>query len=311
VLVQLQQMFPDEVRLVFRQFPLSFHDKSNLAAQASEAADMQGKFAEMKNLIFDTSDQWLEMSTDDFVKWVTEQAGTLGLDVDKFAQDMQYQAVTDRIQEDLDEGSKANVGGTPTVYINGSLYQGQRSLEIFSAIVKLFELKGKQYTSCPPTVIDTGKQYTATLKTSKGDIVIELYPDKAPITVNSFVFLAQNGWFDNDIFTRVEHNFVAQAGDPLGIGIGGPGYAFKDEISPDLNFDEAGVVGMANSGPNTNGSQFFITFAAQPDLDGKYPVFGKVIQGMDVLQSLSERSSSQEGPLPEPDTIYSITIKES
>jgi cyclophilin family peptidyl-prolyl cis-trans isomerase len=264
----------------------------------------------MEGLIYNGATEWNDLTPDLFTEWVTGKAEELGLDMAKFNQDYTSQAVTQRIDEDIAEGRQAGVGGTPTIYINGSLYEGQRSLEIFTAILQLFQLKDRQYSDCPPMAIDPAKSYTATLKTDKGDIVIELYADKAPIAVNSFIFLAREGWFDNVIFHRVIPGFVAQTGDPLGMGFGGPGYAFSNEISADLKFDGPGVVGMANSGPDVNGSQFFITYDAVPDLDGGYTIFGKVIAGMDVVKNLTARDPSQGGELPPGDKILSVVIEE-
>jgi len=158
--------------------------------------------------------------------------------------------------------------------------------------------------------IDPAKQYFATLHTEKGDITIQLYADKAPMAVNSFIFLARQGWFDGVTFHRVLPGFVAQAGDPSGSGLGGPGYIFDNEISEDLKFDGPGVVAMANAGPGTNGSQFFITFAATQQLDGGYTIFGFVIEGMDVAKSLTPRDPSQAMDLPPGDRINSVTIEE-
>ncbi len=138
---------------------------------------------------------------------------------------------------------------------------------------------------------------------------VQLLPDNAPLAVNSFVFLARNGWFDDITFHRVLPDYVAQTGDPSGSGFGGPGYTFDNEIS-DLKFDKAGLMGMANSGPGSNGSQFFITYAAAPNLDGKYTIFGEVLEGMDVLKQLTARDPSQGGTLPPGDKIKTITIEE-
>ena len=159
-------------------------------------------------------------------------------------------------------------------------------------------------------MIDPLKAYTATIETEKGDIFIELFPDVAPQTVNSFVFLAQAGWFDDAPFHRVLPGFMAQGGDPTGTGLGGPGYAFANETSDDLIFDRAGLVAMANSGPDTNGSQFFITYGPAEHLNGGYTIFGEVLEGMDVLESLTPRDPSQGGVLPTGDTIITITIVE-
>jgi cyclophilin family peptidyl-prolyl cis-trans isomerase len=167
----------------------------------------------------------------------------------------------------------------------------------------------KQYASAPPMLIDKSKQYTATVKMAKGgEFVIQLYPDKAPITVNSFVFLARQGYFDGTTFHRVLEGFMAQGGDPTGTGSGGPGYQFVNENS-DLKFDKAGVVAMANSGPNTNGSQFFITFGPQPSLDGSYTIFGQVTSGMDVVNGITRRDP-QTNPTFTGDAIQTVTITE-
>lgn len=164
------------------------------------------------------------------------------------------------------------------------------------------------YKSPPEMQIDQSKQYVATIHTAKGNIVVELYADKAPNTVNNFVFLANQGYYDGTTFHRVIPGFMAQAGDPSGTGGGGPGYTFEDEFHPDLRHDGPGVLSMANRGENTNGSQFFITYDATPHLDDKHAVFGKVIEGMDVLEQITPRDPQQAT---EPgDLIQSITIEE-
>jgi len=147
----------------------------------------------------------------------------------------------------------------------------------------------KKYASPPPMVIDPKKKYTATLVTPNGDIVIELFADKAPKTVNNFVFLAREGFYDGVTFHRVIKGFMAQGGDPTGSGRGGPGYVFDDEFHAQLRHNGPGILSMANAGPGTNGSQFFITHGPTPHLDNKHTVFGKVIQGMDMLLSIPER----------------------
>ncbi len=169
----------------------------------------------------------------------------------------------------------------------------------------------KTYASAPPMLIDKNKQYTATVKMAKGgEFVIQLYPDKAPITVNSFVFLARQGYFDGTTFHRVLQGFMAQGGDPTGNGTGGPGDEFVYEGS-DLKFDKPGVVAMANTGPATptNGSQFFITFGPTPSLDGGYTIFGQVISGMDVVNGITLRDP-QTNPSFTGDAIQTVTITE-
>jgi cyclophilin family peptidyl-prolyl cis-trans isomerase len=166
-----------------------------------------------------------------------------------------------------------------------------------------------QYASAPPMSIDMDKQYFANFVMAKGgEFTVQLYPDKAPITVNSFVFLARESYFDDTTFHRVLDGFMAQGGDPTGTGMGGPGYQFVNEDS-DLTFDKAGVVAMANAGRDTNGSQFFITFGPAPQLNGGYTIFGQVIEGMDVVNGITRRDPEQN-PGFTGDVIASITIEE-
>ena len=168
----------------------------------------------------------------------------------------------------------------------------------------------KQYNAYPAMTIDTTKQYYATFKMENGgEFVAQLYADKAPKTVNSFVFLARDGFFDGVTFHRVLDGFMAQGGDPTGTGMGGPGYSFEDEIDPSLTFDQAGLLAMANSGPNTNGSQFFITYAPTPHLNGLHTIFGQIIEGMDVVNALTRRDPDQ-APTYAGDAIKTIEITE-
>jgi peptidylprolyl isomerase len=184
---------------------------------------------------------------------------------------------------------------------------GEQSATVSNEVPVL--VSDHEYSGPPPMLIDTSKQYLATVKMEKGgEFVIELYADKAPITVNSFVFLAREGYFDGVTFHRVLEGFMAQGGDPTGTGGGGPGYKFVNEDS-DLRFDKAGVVAMANAGRDTNGSQFFITFVPTPQLDGDYTIFGQVTSGMDVVNNLTRRDPNQR-PDFSGDVIESVTIQE-
>ena len=166
----------------------------------------------------------------------------------------------------------------------------------------------KQFSAPPPAIIDPKLSYTAVIKTDKGDITVELYPDVAQVTVNNFVFLACKGFYDGVTWHRVISGFVAQTGDPTGTGSGGPGYEIPDEISS--RTFEQGTLGMANRGPNTNGSQFFICYEPQTALNGRYTIFGKVSAGFDVLGKITPRDPAQNPNLPPGDKIVSITIQE-
>jgi cyclophilin family peptidyl-prolyl cis-trans isomerase len=315
---QLLQEFPNDLRFVYRHFPLigtpesPFHDKAALATQAAEAAGKQGKFWDMHDVLFNRQSEWAALSVADFQKWLIERAGELDLNVEKFTTDLTSLALVNFAQNAWDYGQSIGMTGTPFLLVDGQVWPSNVSMDKWniSAVVRLTLMEDRQFTQCPPMTIDPTKQYVATLHTEKGDIVIELYADRAPIAVNSFIFLASNGWYDGVTFHRVVPGFVAQAGDPSGTGFGTPGYAFRNEISSDLKFDGAGVVGMANAGADSNGSQFFITYSAQPTLDGSYTIFGRVIQGMDVVTSLTPRDPSQNADLPPGDKILSVTIEE-
>lgn len=170
----------------------------------------------------------------------------------------------------------------------------------------------KQYSSPPPMSIDPAKHYMATFKTAQGDIRVNLFADRAPVTVNNFVFLARDGFYDNTTFHRVLPDFMAQAGDPEGTGTGGPGYRFNDEAGAlGMKHDGPGVLSMANAGANTNGSQFFLTHIATPWLDGKHGVFGKVAdkESLAVLMKIRVRDPGRDR---QPgDAITTIEITET
>jgi peptidyl-prolyl cis-trans isomerase B (cyclophilin B) len=160
-------------------------------------------------------------------------------------------------------------------------------------------MAAKQWDQPPEMQIDPTKIYKAVLETIRGTIELELYPQQAPKTVNNFVFLAQEQYYDDVTFHRVISDFMIQGGDPTGSGRGGPGYKFEDELAGNTLIHEKGVISMANSGPNTNGSQFFITHSPQPHLNGKHTVFGKVVQGQEVVDAI------QQG-----DKMERVTVKE-
>lgn len=166
----------------------------------------------------------------------------------------------------------------------------------------------QQWSAPPKMEIDPQKSYSAILDTDKGQITIELFAEKNPRTVNNFVFLSRQGFYNGTIFHRVIADFMAQGGDPTGTGRGGPGYRFADEFDPSLRHDKPGTLSMANAGPNTNGSQFFITHVPTPWLDGKHSVFGQVTDGMDVLLSIPPRDPQR----PDAPAVHlnSVTILE-
>jgi cyclophilin family peptidyl-prolyl cis-trans isomerase len=310
----LEDTYGDTIRFVYRYLPLmSIHDKAVISAEAAEAAGAQNKFWEMYELLYNRQAEWAALpgEGDAIIPQLTEYAAELGLDTEQFEQALSNHVYHDEIIAGYEAFAEINPRlATPTFAVNNVFVQANQ----VESLINLILLQDQMYPEPPPQVIDPEKDYTATIHTQRGDIVIDLYDDKAPVTVNSFVFLAQNGWYDNVTFYRVIPGFVAQTGDPTDSGGGYPGYRCSDEIYPTLKFDEPGVVGMASSGPGTDtvGSQFFITYDALPDLDGNYTIIGQVIEGMDVAESLTPRDPSQgAGILPSGDVIQTITIEEN
>ena len=204
----------------------------------------------------------------------------------------------------------------PTVEVNVSTPAIESEPQPTEGVVTLQqspvpEPKRMSWTEPPEMTLDADVDYRAVIKTEKGDIDIDLYEAKTPVTVNNFVFLARQGYYDGVIFHRVIPGFMAQTGDPTGTGTGGPGYSFRDEFDPELRHDGAGVVSMANTGrPGTNGSQFFITYGPQLHLDDAHTVFGKVVEGMDVVEQLTAQRPSDDPDAPSGDRIITIEIIE-
>ena len=169
-------------------------------------------------------------------------------------------------------------------------------------------MANKTYDRAPEMALKPSYEYYANLVTERGPVKVRLFAEDAPETVNNFVFLARDGYFDGTTFHRVIADFMVQGGDPTGTGTGGPGYRIPDEFHPELRHDRPGVLSMANAGPNTGGSQFFITHVATPWLDDRHAVFGEVVDGMEVVGAIRERDPQRD---PEPgDRIERIEIEE-
>jgi cyclophilin family peptidyl-prolyl cis-trans isomerase len=316
VLADLLDEFPNDVRFIFRHFPFDRFDKSHLAAQATEAAGLQGDFWGMYNVIFDKFEDWRELSPEEFETWLISEAETLGLDTDQFVEDLNSRELVNLVAQAQEDAIAQGITATPTLLFDGQ--QLPPYLQSFDAlyawleyqIIPLGRLTEKKFSECPEMNIDPAKQYTATLHTEKGDIVIALYPDVAPFAVNNFIFLTESGFYDDTTFHRVVEGQIAQGGDPSGTSMGNPGYLFSIETSPDLLFDRPGLVAYANHDPSSNGSQFFISMIANPTWDGNYTIFGEVIEGMDVVESLTPRNPQTDILGPPGDALQEITIVE-
>jgi cyclophilin family peptidyl-prolyl cis-trans isomerase/protein-disulfide isomerase len=312
ILARLRTEFPGDLRLVFRHYPLPQDDKARQAASAAEAAGNQNKFWEMHDRLFATQADWAKLSVADFGPLLDQYARQLGLDVKRFDADRSSAATAAKIDKAYQDAINVPVPGTPFVLFNGEPFQDQGLTDhwALSTLIRLAKLKTRQFAQAPPDIINPFGNYVATIVTAKGDIVIQLFAEQTPLTVNNFVFLSQHGWYDGVTFTRVITGFAAQTGDPSGTGYGGPGYFIPDEFVPELKYTGPGWVGMSNAGPNTNGSQFFISLGALPQLDGKYPLFGKVLSGMPVVQKLTPRDPNQDAEAPPGDVIQTIKIEE-
>lgn len=304
----LLENFPNSIKLVFRHLPLpSIHDKAFLSGMAAEAAGAQGKFWDMHDFLYLSQNYWSPLSEQEFIDWILGIAEELELDIAQFETDLLDPEKRAWLEEETAERFAIGLNYTPTVIVNDRIFRENKP-NLFG-LIGLYEFDG--YEKCPEWVIDTDSDYLAKLDTSAGEIEIDLFTDQAPIAVNSFVFLAQNGWYDDVYFHRVLQGFVAQAGDPSGLGMIGPGYTFVNESDNNLSFDRKGIFAMANAGVDTNGSQFFITLAPATNLDGGYTIFGQVTdESMDVLDEIALRDPQTAADFEDATIIYGIDIIE-
>lgn len=319
MLERLVDAYPETVQLVYRHFPLnSIHANAQKSAEAAEAAGAQGAFWEYHDALFERQQEWSGLDADAAHDYFVALADELGLDGAALGEDLNNNTYAEYVTALETESIAIGLGGTPSVIVDGILvpqvpfdYTVWESYVQQSLVMQEAEeiLADMQYDAPPPMTIDVEADYTATILLENGDeIVIELLPQSAPETVNNFVFLAEEGWYDGVTFHRVIPGFMAQTGDPTGLGMGGPGYSINDEFDSELSHDGPGVVSMANSGPNTGGSQFFITTGPATHLDGLHAIFGRVIEGMDVVEGITPRDP-QDPNAPDGDRIETITIE--
>ncbi len=310
ILSKLRAWHPHDLRIIIRQFPqLYLHDKASLAAEAAEAAGAQGAFWEMYDALFQHYGEWFELSPEAFVVWLKEIVIQIGLNQKEFAEAIDNRVYQERMINTYLETAASGVPGVPFIYFNGLWYRLPITLDNLEASIRLEILNSHQYEAYPPFTIDIQADYTAYLEIPQGEVVIQLLPQYAPLAVNSFIFLAEEGWFDDNPIYRVQPGVLVESGDPSGTGWGGPGYSFDNEIHDTLTFDQAGMVALVSQGPGTNGSRYFITLAPLPTINGTCTIFGRVIDGLDLLQALEARSALDD-LLSEPEAvIHSITIE--
>jgi cyclophilin family peptidyl-prolyl cis-trans isomerase len=310
VLAQLQQENPQDVQIIYHQFPLMnitqdgtpFHDKAELAAQAAEAAGAQGKFWEMHDLLYKAQGEWASLSPAEFRPLLDKYATQVGLDLPTFTADIGSKEIADRVKAAFDAATNLGLQGTPSIFINGEPYQMSPTLPMFKYAIKL--IKEGTYGVTPPETIDRASPYTATLATTKGNIVVALDAANAPQAVNSFIFLARHGWYDNSPFTVVTPKFLIGGG--LGETNGYPGYTVAAENNQiaDAAVGQMGLFPLDQQGQYF-GSMFFIAREVITNTLG-LPFFGRVISGQDVLAAIELRADPQA---PAIDSIKTVTIE--
>lgn len=310
ILKALYERHPDQVQIVYRHFPLMpIHDKASLAGQAAEAAGAQGRFWEMHDLLFERAAEWWDLEQDAFRAWLHQQAEGLDLDVPAFEAAIDSGTYADDMEAAFSQGIASGIPGTPFLFMNGDLLRITPSAQNLEAMTRLLILREKQYDEYPPTVIQPGLDYQAHVRLPEGEVLIELFPEIAPAGVNSFVYLAQEGWYDGTPVFRVEPGRRVDFGDPSGTGHGDAGYHFASEADAQLTFGQPGVVALSSTGPSISGSQFFITLAPMPELNGSRTIIGRVIRGLNLLQRLEARDPATDLLEPPQARIISLEIE--
>jgi len=311
-LKQIRLTHSNNVRLIYLHAPQMERNKDNLAIQVVEAADLQSKFWEMHDLLFEKQVEWSVLAPADFEAWATTQAAGLGINATQFHSDVEGPVVADRLQQALQfTAGVLQPFAPPLLFINNlSPYTSLADFASLDKVVRMYALTARQFSACPPWSIDPLKQYILTLHTDKGDVVLQLLPEKAPQAVNNFVFLARSGWFNDITFYSVLPDGRVMTGDPSETGLGNPGYLFETEIATGLRFDQPGMLAMDNDGPDTNGSRFFITLGSNAQWNGQYTIFGQVLSGLDILSALTARNPQPGIMLPPGDELISVTIEE-
>lgn len=309
VLEDVVKTFPSDVNLVYRHLPLtSLHPMAMIAAAATEAAAKQGKYFELVKYLYEHQNEWSGLTSEaEFVEWVTSKLVYLDINPDVFAEDVKDQSVYDAIYNETQAHYAEGLTFTPLMVMGGKVFSGYQDL---LNLISVQSYNG--YTSCPEWVIVDGVDYGAVIKTSFGDVVVDLLEDQAPLAVNNFVFLAKAGYYNNTYFHRVVESAIAQAGDPSNSSYLGPGFTFPDENLASSDYAQPGMVGLANAGnANTNGSQFFITLKPYEGLTGRYTLFGTTDQaGLDILALLTPFVSTWGQTPPAENAILTITITE-
>ncbi|MGB2897345.1 MAG: peptidylprolyl isomerase [Anaerolineales bacterium] len=310
VILELAVFYPEDLRIIYRHFPLlTVHDKASIAGQAADSAGHQGHFWDLYSFLNREYDEWKDLDPDSFLDWLLVTTKSLGLDHQQFEADLRGGRFEESMRKSFVNAYNSGINGTPFVFLNNDWFRLNPTRLNLEAAIRLELLSQRIYESPPEMNIDPEAAYLVHIQLNIGEIVLQLFPKSAPRAVNSFIFLAENGWFTGNAFHHVAPGKYAQTGDPTGTGLGRPGYFLPDEIDPDLNFNQSGIAALTSTGPNTNGSQFFITLSPLPELNGTRTIFGRVVKGLDLLLDLELRDSLEELLTPPQAYIESIRIE--
>ena len=311
-LIAVADRHTDDVQLIFRHFPiLPEFDKDSLAGQAAEAAGRQGLFWEMVRFLTTNYPEWSVLPPEGFRRWLGEHAASMGLDGAAFAADLDSGRFAPLMVGAFQEGSDSGIPGVPTVFLNRVPVRLSLTPLNLEAAVRLELLAGRQFEAVPPMAIDPAAGYTAYLELDEGEVIVQLFPREAPEAVNSFVFLAREGWYDGAGLFRVEPGVLVESGDPSETGFGDAGYHLPDEIGPRWDFDEPGMLALSSAGPGSGGSRFFITLTPLPLLNGSRTIFGRVVEGLELLRRLPGRDPALDLLTPSEAVIRRVRIEET
>lgn len=302
LLAQLFELHPTELLLEYRHFPLvTVYDKSLIAVLAAEAAGLQGYFWEMHSWLYNQQSVWQSDDPDEFVQRLLDVTAEMGMDSAAFEAAIQDPQLQERVQLTFAHGLQRGLTAVPYIELNQEPFMLSLSLTNLEAVVQLALLEPAQIDTYPPRVLPEEWNGLVHIHLDDGaELTVQLFPESAPLAVNSFLYLAQEGWFDNTGFYSVVPDVQVEGGDPSHTGLGGPGYTFPMEIDGIRTFDEAGMLALVSHGPDANGSAFFITLTSRPELNGTRTIFGRIVSGLEPLQALEARSPLTDilAPLP-------------
>lgn len=308
---QILERHPDDVRLVVRQFPLI--ENRPLAGPVSEAlfsAGGMGAFWDLYDFLTDHYSEWVTLDEDQFIGWLESASLPTSIDQATLIDDLTNNRYADHVEAVYRTRLAQGVPGVPLLLINSEPFPITADPISLEAAVRLAILSARQYPFPPERVIDPDSDYLAELELDVGVIIVQLFAQEAPLAVNSFIFLAREGWYDGSPVTRIIPDRLIELGDPTGTGLGDPGFYYPSETGAGLSFDRPGMVGMTNSGPGTTSGRFFITLEPMPSLDDSHTILGRVVNGLDHLAGLPAHDASEDLLDPLPITLLQVRIRQ-